>query len=225
MNNPHNKYLSYVALNNSYGSIYGFKWKGVYQYTDYSEKEVPGVSGPNAPVVRDADGNVILDSKGKPMPMVFGFGKLTNPYKFVGGDVEYEDINHDGNINELDIVYLGSSLPKLNGGFSIRMSWGRLSWNNNFNFRYGNRIVNASRLGAEAPRELRNVMAAINWRWRVEGDITEVPRALYKWGYNDLGSDRYVEDGSFLRWTSTSLNYSLDPKITKKIHLSFRLPS
>ena len=220
MNNPHNKYLSYVALNNSYGSIYGFKWKGVYQYTDYSEKEVPGVSGPNAPVVRDADGNVILDSKGKPMPMVFGFGKLTNPYKFVGGDVEYEDINHDGNINELDIVYLGSSLPKLNGGFSIRMSWGRLSWNNNFNFRYGNRIVNASRLGAEAPRELRNVMAAINWRWRVEGDITEVPRALYKWGYNDLGSDRYVEDGSFLRWTSTSLNYSLDPKITKKIHLS-----
>jgi TonB-linked SusC/RagA family outer membrane protein len=220
MNNPHNKYLSYVALNNSYGSIYGFKWKGIYQYTDYSEVEVPGVSGPNAPVVRDADGNVILDSKGKPMPMVFGFGKLTNPYKFVGGDVEYEDINHDGNINELDIVYLGSSLPKLNGGFSIRMSWGRLSWNNNFNFRYGNRIVNASRLGAEAPRELRNVMAAINWRWRVEGDITEVPRALYKYGYNDLGSDRYVEDGSFLRWTSTSLNYSLDPKITKKIHLS-----
>lgn len=220
MNNPHNKYLSYVALKNSYGSIYGFKFKGVYQYTDYSEVEVPGVSGPNAPVVKDADGNVILDSKGNPTPMVFGFGKLTTPYKFVGGDVEYEDINHDGNINELDIVYLGSSLPKLNGGFSVRMSWGRLSWNNNFNFRYGNRIVNASRLGAEAPREIRNVMAAINWRWRVEGDVTDVPRALYRWGYNDLGSDRFVEDGSFLRWTSTSLNYSVDPKITKKIHLS-----
>jgi len=77
-----------------------------------------------------------------------------------------------------------------------------------------------SRLGAEAPRELRNVMAAINWRWRVEGDLTEVPRTLYRWGYNDLGSDRYVEDGSFLRWTSTSLSYSLDPKVTKKIHLS-----
>ena len=220
MNNPHSKYLSYVALKNSYGSIYGFKWKGIYQYSDYSEVEVPGVSGPNAPVVKDADGNVILDSKGHTKPMMYGFGTLTTPYEFVGGDVIYEDINHDGNINELDIVYLGSSLPKLNGGFSVRMSWGRLSWSNNFNFRYGNRIVNMSRLGAEAPRELRNVMAAINWRWRVEGDDTEVPRALYKWGYNDLGSDRYVEDGSFLRWTSTSFNYSLDPKITKKIHLS-----
>ena len=220
MNNPHTKYLSYVALKNSYGSIYGFKYKGVYQYSDYSEVEVPGVSGPNAPVVKDAEGNVILNSKGKTKPMMFGYGTLTTPYEFVGGDVAYEDINHDGNINELDIVYLGSSLPKLNGGFSLRMSWGRWSWSNNFNFRYGNKIVNASRLGAEAPRELRNVMAAINWRWRVEGDDTEVPRTLYKWGYNDLGSDRYVEDGSFLRWTSTSLNYSLDPKITKKVHLS-----
>ena len=220
MSNPHTNYLSYVALKNSYGSIYGFKYKGIYQYSDYSEEEVPGVSGPNAPVVKDADGNVILNSKGKTKPMMFGYGALSTPYEFVGGDVAYEDINHDGNINELDIVYLGSSLPKLNGGCSLRMSWGRLSWNNNFNFRYGNRIVNASRLGAEAPRELRNVMAAINWRWRVEGDVTEVPRTLYQWGYNDLGSDRYVEDGSFLRWTSTSLSYSLDPKITKKVHLS-----
>ena len=220
MNNPHTKYLSYVALKNSYGSIYGFKYKGIYQYSDYSEVEVPGVSGPNAPVVKDADGNVILNSKGKTKPMVFGFGELTNYYEFVGGDVIYEDINHDGNINELDIVYLGSSLPKINGGFSLNARWGRLSWSNNFSFRYGNRIVNASRLGAEAPRELRNVMAAINWRWRVEGDVTEVPRTLYKWGYNDLGSDRYVEDGSFMRWTSSSLNYNVDPKLTKKIHLS-----
>ena len=77
-----------------------------------------------------------------------------------------------------------------------------------------------SRLGAEAPRELRNVMAAINWRWRVEGDVTEVPRALYNWGYNDLGSDRYVEDGSFMRWSSSSLSYQVDPKFVKKLHLS-----
>lgn len=218
--NPHQKYLSYVALNNSYGSIYGFKYVGVYQYSDYSEKEVPGVSGPNAPVAKDANGNVILNSKGKPKPMMFGYGDLTTPYEFVGGDVQYEDINHDGNINELDIVYLGSSLPKVNGGFSLRMSWGRLSWNNNFNFRAGNKIVNMSRLGAETTRQLRNVMAAINWRWRVEGDVTEIPRTLYDWGYNDLGSDRYVEDGSFLRWTSTSFSYSLPPETVKKMHLS-----
>ena len=233
LSNPHKKYLSYVALKNSYGSIYGFKYKGVYQYSDWGgfeydeqgniigEKEIPGVAGSNAPVVRDADGNVILNSKGKPKPMMFGYGEDNfTAYEFVGGDVAYEDINHDGNINELDIVYLGSSLPKINGGARLTVSWGRLSWNNSFNFRWGNKIVNMSRLGAEAPRELRNVMAAINWRWRVEGDVTEVPRALYNWGYNDLGSDRYVEDGSFMRWSSSSLSYQVDPKFVKKLHLS-----
>ena len=233
LSNPHKKYLSYVALKNSYGSIYGFKYKGVYQYSDWGgfeyddagniigEKEIPGVAGSNAPVVRDADGNVILNSKGKPKPMMFGYGEDNfTAYEFVGGDVAYEDINHDGNINELDIVYLGSSLPKINGGARLTVSWGRLSWNNSFNFRWGNKIVNMSRLGAEAPRELRNVRAAINWRWRVEGDVTEVPRALYNWGYNDLGSDRYVEDGSFMRWSNSSLSYQVDPKFVKKLHLS-----
>lgn len=213
-------YLSYVALKNAFGSIYGFKYKGVYQYSDYSEVEIPGVSGPNAPVVKDADGNVILNQKGKTKPMMYDYGTGRTNYEFVGGDAIYEDINNDGNINELDIVYLGSSLPKLNGGFGLRMSWGRLTWNNQFNFRWGNRIVNGSRMNAECMYNTDNTSAAINWRWRVEGDVTTMPRALHNYGYNYLGSDRYVEDGSFLRWNYTSLNYSLDPKITKKLHVS-----
>ena len=41
-------YLTRVELNTAFGSIYGFRYKGVYQYSDYSPEEVPGVSGPNA---------------------------------------------------------------------------------------------------------------------------------------------------------------------------------
>ena len=212
-------YLSYVALNNAFGSIYGFKYNGVYQYSDYSEEEIPGVSGPNAPVVKDENGAVILNQKGRAKPMMFAYG-TTNEYEFVGGDAIYEDINHDGNINELDIVYLGSSLPKLNGGFGMRLQFGRLSWNNQFNFRWGNRIVNKSRMNAECMYNTDNTSAAINWRWRVEGDETIMPRALHNYGYNYLGSDRYVEDGSFVRWNHTALNYSLDQKYTKPLGLS-----
>lgn len=216
-------YLSYVALKNSFGSIYGFKYLGVYQYSDYSEVEIPGVSGPNAPVVKDENGVAVKDKNGQYKPVMFAYGSEDDAnaknYEFVGGDAIYEDINHDGNINELDIVYLGSSLPKLNGGFGVRMSWGRLSWNNQFNFRWGNRIVNGSRMNAECMYNTDNTSAAINWRWRVEGDKTVMPRALYQYGYNYLGSDRYVEDGSFLRWNYTALSYSLDPTLTKKIGL------
>lgn len=212
-------YLSYVALKNAFGSIYGFKYLGVYQYSDYSEIEEPGVSGPNAPVVKDAEGNVILNSKGRAKPMMFAYGN-TAEYEFVGGDAIYEDINHDGNINELDIVYLGTSLPKLNGGFGVNMTFGRLSWRNQFNFRWGNKIVNQGRRNAEAMYNTDNTSAAINWRWRVEGDDTVMPRALRNYGYNSLPSDRYVESGSFLRWNYTALSYSIDPKYTKGLGLS-----
>ena len=57
-------YLSRVELNKSFGSIYGFRYKGVYQYSEYSPEEIKGVSGPNAPVVRDANGNVHSNTSG-----------------------------------------------------------------------------------------------------------------------------------------------------------------
>ena len=59
-----------------------------------------------------------------------------------GGDAIYEDVNHDGQIDELDIVYLGSSLPKITGGFGFKLHYGRLTLNSQFNFRYGNKIIN-----------------------------------------------------------------------------------
>ena len=212
-------YLTRVELNNAFGSIFGFKYKGVYQYSKYSETEVPGVSGPNAPVARKANGDVILDEHGKTKAMYFAYG-TGSQYEFKGGDAIYEDINHDGNINELDIVYLGSSLPTLTGGFGFKLSWGRLSWNNQFNFRYGNKVINAARMNAESMYGNNNQSRAVNWRWRVEGDITEIPRALHDYGYNWLASDRFVEDGSFLRLNYTSINYTLDPALVKKWGLS-----
>ena len=221
-NNSNGSYLSRVQLNNPYGAIYGFRYKGVYQYTDYSDVEVPGVSGPNAPVARDANGNVIKDADGFTKPMVFGYDEDSNPnpYEFQGGDAIYEDINHDGNINELDIVYLGSSLPKITGGWGLKFNYGRWSLNAQFNFRVGNKVVNAARMNAESMYNNNNQAASVNWRWRVEGQVAEIPRALYKEGYNWLGSDRFVEDASFMRLNYLSLGYSFDPKLLRKFGLN-----
>ncbi len=213
------KYLTHVELRNAFGSIYGFKYKGVYQYTNYTENEVPGISGPNAPIVRNAAGNPVLDERGATKPMYYAFG-TGSEYQFKGGDAIYEDINHDGNINELDIVYLGSSLPKVTGGFGFNLTWRRVTWNTQFNFRYGNKIINAARMNLESMYDNNNQSRAVNWRWRVEGDVTPIPRALHRYGYNWLGSDRFVEDGSFLRMNYTNIRYSFDTKTCKKLHLS-----
>ncbi len=207
-------YLTRIQERNPYGSIYGFRYKGVYQYNDYIE----GVQE-SAPVVRDKDGNVIFDAEGKTKPMCYAYGSSAH-YEFKAGDAIYEDINYDGTIDELDIVYLGNSLPKFMGGFGSTLRWKQLSLNLFFNFRTGNKVVNGARMEAENMYTNSNQSIAVNWRWRKEGDVTQMPRALYNYGYNWLGSDRYVEDASFLRFKYMTFNYAVPAQYLKPYKLN-----
>ncbi|MGM9691258.1 MAG: SusC/RagA family TonB-linked outer membrane protein [Bacteroidaceae bacterium] len=222
-NYKNKQYLSRVQLNNPLNSIYGFRYKGVYAYSEYSDEEVEGLSGPNSPVVRNAKGEPIFDSTGAPKMMYFNYGG-TNQYAFVGGDAIYEDINHDGQINELDIVYLGSSLPKITGGFGTKFHYKRWDLNLQFNFRTGFKVINTARADLENMSNNNNQSIAVNWRWHNEGDVAPLPRAATTKTqfdtYNYLGSDRFVEDASFLRLNYAQLSYSFDPKLLKKWGLS-----
>ena len=213
-------YNTPIQENHPFGAIDGLKYKGLYQYDKYSETEIPGVSGPNAPVARDVNGNVITDANGEPLAMMYAYNNESKRMKFRGGDAIYEDVNNDGSIDELDIVYLGNSNPKFNGGFGGTLRWKTLSVTAFFNFRYGNKIVNMARMNAENMYTNDNQSKAVNWRWRKDGDITDMPRALYNYGYNWLGSDRYVEDGSFLRFKYLTFNYSVPMKVLKPYKLN-----
>jgi hypothetical protein len=64
-----------------------------------------------------------------------------------------------------------------------------------------------------------NQSTAVLRRWRKEGDVTDIPRAVINDGYNWLGSDRYVEDASYLRFRTISLRYTFQPKLLQKLHL------
>lgn len=219
--------LQRVQLHNPFGAIYGFRYKGVYQYqyetflnmTDAERLDFIA-SGKTAPVAMTAEGKVIYDDEGEPVRMMYNFSNdgTGKNYKFKGGDAMYEDVNNDGNINALDIVYLGSSLPKLTGGFGFNINYNRWKLNAQFNYRIGNKILNLARLDAEAMINNNNQSQAVNYRWRKEGDVTSIPRAMYGKGtnYNTLVSDRFVENGSFLRLNYLQLSYSFDPKSVKK---------
>lgn len=218
--------LRRVQLHNPLGAIYGFRYKGVYQY-NYStfarmsadEQKAFLEEGKTAPVALNAKGEVILDAKGDPLRMMFNYTNdaTGRNYRFNGGDAIYEDVNHDGQINALDIVYLGSSLPKLTGGFGFNINYGDWRLSTQFTYRFGNKILNKARLHAEAMIGNDNQSQAVNYRWRKEGDITSIPRAMYgnNSNYNTLVSDRFVEDGSYLRMSYIQLNYTLRKKYLK----------
>ena len=173
-----------------------------------------------APIVFDAQGNVVYDKNGNPLPMYFNYGGKN--YQFQGGDAIYDDINHDGNIDELDIVYLGSSNPKINGGFGVDFVYGQWQLKTSFNFRIGNKIINMARLNAESMVSNKNQSAAVSHRWRKNGQVTQIPRAMSSnvtATYNSLISDRYVEPGDFLRFQYFQLSYSVKAEKLKKIGL------
>ena len=223
--------LQRVQLHNPFGAIYGFRSKGVYQYNyDTFKNMTPEerqqfiAAGKTAPVAFNKNGEVILDANGDPLRMRYNYnndGSGKN-YQFTGGDAIYEDINHDGNIDGLDIVYLGSSLPKLTGGFGLTFTYGAWRLNSQFTYRVGNKIINMARLNAESMRGNDNQSQAVNYRWRKEGDVTTIPRAMYgnQSNYNTLVSDRFVESGTYLRASYIQLSYSLSKKQLRWIGLN-----
>ena len=222
--------LQRVQLHNPLGAIYGFRYKGVYQY-NYStfNRMTPAeraqflAEGKTAPVALNEEGGLIVNAKGEPVRMMFNYTNdaTGRNYRFNGGDAIYEDINHDGQINALDIVYLGSSLPKLTGGFGFNVNYGDWRLSTQFTYRFGNKIINRARLHAEAMINNDNQSQAVNYRWRKEGDITSIPRAMYgsNSNYNTLISDRFVEDGSYLRMGYIQLSYSVRRKYAKALGL------
>jgi TonB-linked SusC/RagA family outer membrane protein len=185
------------------GGFYGYQFMGVYP-TDADA------------VVTDKEGNPVIGLNGVPLRMTQGG---TSGYVYEGGDAKYRDVNQDGTIDELDIVYLGDLNPKFMGGGGLRVSYKSLVLNTFFTFKTGSKIINQTRMDTEKMYGNENQSKATNHRWRRQGDETDMPRALFQKGFNWLGSDRFVEDGSFLRLKTLSLSYNLKKELCEKIRV------
>ena len=198
-------YLALLQVNNPFGSIYGYKYQGVYKDA-------------NATIATDAKGGQITGPNGQAVYMRFNYPN--NSYIFQPGDAKYADINHDGNIDYRDVVYLGNSNPKFSGGFGPTITYkNNLKISAFFNFRTSYDVVNGTRMQTTNMYGFNNQSTAVLKRWRNPGDVTDMPRALYNAGYNWLGSDRYVEDASFLKLRSITVRYNFTQALLKKLRI------
>ncbi len=199
------QYKEIIQIDNPIGSFYGYKFDGV--YPDQAST-----------IALDKNGNQIFDPQGRPIQMVFNYPN--DDYEFQPGDARYVDINHDGNINYMDVVYLGNKYPDFYGGIGSSLSYKkRLHLNLFFNYRYGNSIINFTQMNTENMYGYDNQSTSTLRRWRNEGDVTDMPRALINSGYNWLGSDRYVEDGSYIRLKYITLRYELSNELARKLKM------
>lgn len=207
-------YLERRELNQPFGSFYGYQYDGVYLNTQQT-------------IATDKQGNPIytMGPSGEMLPVHMLFNYPSIGYVFQPGDARYVDINKDGNINLQDVVYLGDFNPLFTGGFGPTIRYKSISLSSWFHFRYGNDIINMTRMNMEKMYNFDNQSKAVLRRFTVpfepgtesEAPANLLPRALYQAGYNWLGSDRFVEDGSFLRWKTATLRYSLPRRIAEAL--------
>ena len=183
------------------GSFFGFRYLGVWA----NDEDV---------VSRDSQGNIIYLSDGSPLPFSY-----MDSYVFKGGDPIYEDINHDGKIDLNDVVYIGDSNPDFIGGFGSTLKYKNFDFSVNFHYRIGYDIINMVALQTEGMNNRNNQSKAVLYRWRFQGDDEEgmLPLAYMNHPASNLGSDRYVEKGDFLRLNNIKFGYQVDKDFCNRL--------
>jgi TonB-linked SusC/RagA family outer membrane protein len=134
---------------------------------------------------------------------------------FKGGDVIFEDHNGDKQIDEQDMQVIGNPNPDLTGMFSSSLSWKRFTVDALFTFSVGNDVYNYMRSQLESGSNYNNQLPSLTNRWRSPGQVTNIPKAV--WGDpmgNGRFSDRWIEDGSYLRLRTISIAYNVRIKPT-----------
>ncbi|MBT9188795.1 SusC/RagA family TonB-linked outer membrane protein [Zobellia russellii] len=128
---------------------------------------------------------------------------------FIGGP-RYEDLNGDSNINDEDFVVLGSPIPEFYGGFRNTFTYKDLTLDVFFHGSYGAEIFNIRTQTAYFGRGEQNVDPIVLDRWIAgSNETSDIPRAGPSNSLFNPNSSLNIEDGSYIRLKTLSLNYNV----------------
>lgn len=174
-----------TSVGNPVGLFYGYKTAGVFA-TD-AEAKAAG-----------KDGYLNMEDN----------AGIRNDFK--AGDVHFIDQNNDGKISELDKVVIGDPNPDIYGNIFATINYKNLTLTMGWNYSLGNDVYNYQRSILNSGSTFYNQQVAEVAHWRYEGQQTDYPRLAYgdPMGNNRF-SDRWIEDGSYLRLKTLNLSYKV----------------
>ena len=176
-----------TAVGQSAGVFYGYETDGVFATTAEAYDAEKG------------------DWRLKTEDIVTG---VTTPFE--AGDVKFVDQDGNGKINLDDRVIIGNPNPDFYGNISSNLTYKNISLSATVNYSLGNDVYNYQRALLESGSSFYNQTTAVTNRWRVEGQETNMPRATYGDPKgNNRFSDRWIEDGSYLRLKDVTLSYKV----------------
>ena len=129
---------------------------------------------------------------------------------FKAGDIHFADLNGDHQITEADRTVIGDPNPDFYGNIFTTFAYKRLKLDLRFNYSVGNDVYNYQRSQLEGGSRFMNQTTAMIRRWQVEGQHTDIPQITFQDPMgNSRFSNRWIEDGSYLRLKSVTLSYDL----------------
>ena len=161
---------------------------------------------------------VVRNTPGRPLGSFYGY--IADGVNRETGELNYRDVNNDGIISANDRTYIGDPNPDFTFGMTNTFAWKGLSLSVLLQGSYGNDIYNVSRMDNEGMFDGRNQSTTVLRRWRIPGQITDVPKA----GFDQRNSTYYIEDGSYLRVKSITLSYDVPALALRKMHLTRLMP-
>lgn len=218
-----------VAINTRLIDMAALKWDLGLTVSHYKNK-VTRLTGDR--YMTDIADGTILTEVGKPLGVFYGY-KTRGVYStkegaqtdglhvrsglqdlpFGAGDVRFVNMNGDKYINESDMVEIGDPNPDVYGGLNTRILWKRFTISAQFTYSLGNDIYNYTRRTLESMSGMENQTQAVLNRWKVEGQVTNMPKVVYGDPMqNSRFSDRWIEDGSYLKFKNLTLAYDLPIK-------------
>jgi hypothetical protein len=153
------------------------------------------------------------------------------------GDLKFKDLNEDGVIDEKDQLFMGSPVPKFQIGLNNSFSYRNFDLNIFFTANYGNKIYNKMRVNGEDPGTSFGYLRVLNNYAKLvlkdpSGSATDIdnvyvsnPETMIVGVRNDKtndsnrNSDKFLEDGSFIRCKSISLGYTFSERLISKVHV------
>ncbi|WP_205513610.1 SusC/RagA family TonB-linked outer membrane protein [Longitalea arenae] len=153
------------------------------------------------------------------------------------GDVKFRDLNGDTLIDQRDQTYLGSPIPKFQLGFNNTFSYKNFDLNLFFSANIGNKVLNTLRITGDNPNQNFGYFKSVLDYARLEmidpnGSATDVNNVYVanpstkivrisqsSGNDNERISDRFIEDGAFVRCKNISLGYTLPARLLEKVHM------
>lgn len=220
-----------------------FKWN-VDANISFNKNEIGGLTGDQyARRLWYGADNIFLQRNGFPIGTIYGYVEdgfydneaevRANPLyansdnatvKAMIGEIKYRNFDQDPNITENDRVVIGDTNPDFTYGITNNFAWRNFNLSFFLQGSYGNNIFNGNMMDIKMSNVGNIPQFAYNERWTSENfENAKWPKPLAGYTRTMLISNRYVEDGSYLRLKNITFGYTLEPKFKgiDKINIFF----